>query len=164
MEQLSCKESVMVKCVGLTLLFLLLSSPVIGAGNAQERGVGVGVILGEPTGLSAKFWTGSGSAIDLGLAYSFRSKGHFHIHMDYLLHFPYTIQSTERVPLYAGLGGRLAAGSGRGVFGLRLVGGIAYWPRSTPLEFFLELAPIVDLAPATELSANGGIGARFYFR
>jgi len=130
---------------------------------AQDRGLGAGIILGEPTGLSGKGWVSRQTAIDVGLAYSFRSKGYFHIHGDYLWHFPDVIESTEHIPLYAGIGGRLAVGRGSGIFGVRIPFGVAWWLRTAPIEIFLEAAPILDLAPATELSGNGGIGARFYF-
>jgi len=133
------------------------------SGRGQERGVGLGVIIGEPTGLSAKFWTSSRNAVDVAVAYSFRHKGYFHLHADYLWHFPNVIHSTERFPLYAGIGGRFAAGSGSGIFGVRIAGGIAYWVRDAPIEIFFELAPIVDLAPETGLSGNAGIGVRFFF-
>ncbi len=42
--------------------------------------------------------------------------------------------------------------------------GLPLWPHNSPIDVFLEIAPIVDLAPATELSVNGGIGIRFYFQ
>jgi hypothetical protein len=135
-----------------------------GSGHSQDQGFGIGVILGEPTGISGKIWTSQQNAVDAGLAYSFRRKGYFHLHADYLWHFPHVIQSAERFPLFAGIGGRVAAGRGSGIFGIRIPFGLAYWVRSAPVEVFLEVAPIVDLAPATEVSGNGGIGARFFFR
>jgi hypothetical protein len=147
----------------LSLFFLTLV--VISVGSfAQDRGFGGGVILGEPTGLSAKAWVSQQNALDFGLAYSFRSKGYLHLHADYLWHFPHVIQSTERLPIFVGVGGRLAVGRGSGIFGVRIPFGIAFWLRSAPIEFFLEIAPIVDLAPATGASANGGVGARYFFK
>lgn len=130
---------------------------------AQDRGFGLGIILGEPTGLSGKAWLSERNAVDAGLAWSFRSKGFFHVHADYLWHFPEAIRSEERFVLYAGPGARLGAGRGSAIFGIRIVGGLAYWPRKAPFDVFLEVAPILDLAPATELRANGGIGARYFF-
>ncbi len=144
------------------ILFCLIAFASVG--HAQDSGFGIGLILGEPTGLSGKAWVSRQNAIDMGLAYSFRGKGYFHVHGDYLWHFPDIIQSTEKIPLYVGVGGRFAAGRESGIFGVRIPFGIAWWLRSAPIEIFLEVAPIVDLAPATELSANGGIGARFYFK
>ncbi len=130
---------------------------------SQQRGFGLGVILGEPTGISAKGWVSGANAFDVGLAWSFRRRGNVHIHADYLWHFTNVFKTTERFVLYTGLGGRFAAGRGDGIFGMRIVGGFAWWGRSVPLEVFVELAPILDLVPATELSANGGIGIRYYF-
>lgn len=129
----------------------------------QEKGFGLGVIIGEPTGISAKGWISSRNAIDAGLAYSFIQNGHFHLHADYLWHFPDVFRSVEQFTLHAGVGGRLAAGRGNGVFGARIVGGIAWLPRNAPIDIFLEVAPIFDLIPATEFRANAGIGVRYYF-
>ena len=136
---------------------------VVPIAYSQDSGFGAGILLGEPTGLSAKAWVSRQNAVDFGLAYSFRRDGYFHLHGDYLWHFPRAIQSPERIPLYTGIGARLAVGKGSGVFGIRIPFGIAYWLSEAPIEFFLEIAPILDLAPATELSGNGGIGARYYF-
>ena len=131
--------------------------------SAQDHGFGLGVIVGEPTGISAKEWISSRTAVDAGVAWSFRKKGFFHLHADYLIHFPDAIRSSERLTLYAGIGGRLGLGRSDGIVGVRIVGGIAWWPKDTPLDIFLEIAPILDLAPATEMTANGGIGIRFFF-
>ena len=131
---------------------------------SQDRGFGVGLMLGEPIGLSGKTWLSQQNAVDFGLAYSFRSKGYFHIHADYLWQFPHVIQSEERFSAYVGIGGRFALGKGSGIVGVRIPIGAAFWLGSAPIEFFIEGAPILDLAPATGLSGNGGIGARFYFR
>ncbi len=129
----------------------------------QERGFGVGIILGEPTGISAKGWVSSRNAIDAGLAWSFREKAHFHLHADYLWHFPDVIRAPQQFTLFTGIGGRLAAGKGDGIFGVRIVGGVAWLPRNAPFDLFLEVAPIFDLIPATELRANAGIGVRYFF-
>lgn len=72
---------------------------------AQDRGFGLGVILGEPTGLSGKYWVSSKNAIDGGLAWSFRRSGFFHVHADYLWHFPLKVETDQRFTFYAGVGG-----------------------------------------------------------
>ncbi len=131
--------------------------------HAQEKRFGLGIIFGEPTGFSGKAMLSERNAIDAGVAWSFRSNGRFHLHADYLWQFPHTIKAPEQFTLFAGIGGRLAAGKGDGIFGIRIVGGVAWLPRNSPLEIFLEVAPILDMIPATELSANGGVGVRFFF-
>jgi hypothetical protein len=146
---------------GLMVAFFLVAAAT--GGVAQDRGFGLGVILGEPTGLSGKYWTSSRNAIDAGVAWSFRKQGFFHLHADYLWHFPLETQTSERFTFYTGVGGRFGAVSHEAVLGVRVVGGFAFWPRNTPLDIFVEIAPVVDLAPATELSANGGVGIRFFF-
>ena len=141
-----------------TLLLLVFAFSAF----AQER-FGLGVIVGEPTGISGKLRLSRSNSVDAALAWSFRRNGHFHVHADYLWEFPNTIRASEQFTLFAGLGGRLTAGKGDGVLGLRIAGGFAWLPRNTPLEVFLEVAPILDIIPATEFTANGGLGIRFFF-
>lgn len=133
------------------------------SGVGQAKGFGLGIILGEPTGFSGKAWTGPDNAVDAGIAWAFTREGYAHIHLDYLWHFPQAIQAEERFVPYTGVGGRLGVGGSKGRFGIRFPGGIAYWPRSIPLDVFLEIALIMDFAPATQGSVNGGIGARYFF-
>jgi len=151
---------------GMKRIFALaiLVSGLHAISAAQDRGFGLGIILGEPTGISGKYWTSPRNAIDGGVAWSFRHRGFFHLHGDYLWHFMDAIKSTERFIPYVGVGGRLGAGRDDAVFGVRVSGGITFLPKGAPIDVFLEIAPILDLAPATELSANGGIGVRFFFR
>ena len=143
----------------LCALLLMLSERGVG----QSKGFGLGIVLGEPTGISGKTWTGTNNAIDMGLAWAFTREGYVHIHLDYLWHFQQAIQAEERFVPYTGVGGRLGVGGSKGRLGVRFPGGIAYWPRTIPLDVFLEIALIMDLAPATQLSVNGGIGVRYYF-
>lgn len=143
---------------------------------SQERRFGLGVIIGEPTGLSAKLWTSPVNAFDFGLGWSVggdrigKYKGFYdggsrvHFHMDYLWHSFDAISSSERFPLFYGLGGRINSGAGyeasvavRGVFG------IAWLPRETPIDIFLELVPSLQLTSSTGFGLDAGIGARYFF-
>ena len=147
----------------LACISAVLVSLGTGIGFAQTNGFGLGIILGEPTGFSAKMWTSPTNAVDAGLAWAFARNGYLHIHADYLWHFADAIQTEERFVPYVGIGGRIGVGGDKGRFGARLPGGLAFWPRSIPLDVFLEVALIMDVAPATEVSINGGIGARYFF-
>ncbi len=139
---------------------LLLS--LAGSLSAQDKGFGLGAIFGEPTGVSLKSWVSPDNAIDAGVAWSFKGDGYLHIHGDYLWHFRQAIHSDERFVPYAGVGGRIGFSSSV-VFGVRGVGGLAWWPRGVPLDVFAELAPVLDLAPSTGFSLMGGIGVRYFF-
>ena len=146
--------------IAVFLLFVMVSFSL-----SQERGFGLGVIIGEPTGISMKGWLSPNSAIDVGVAWSFVRETSFHVHADYLLHSFDVFETKERIPLYYGIGGRIkTARHDDARLGLRMVVGIGYIFRDAPVDLFLEVAPILDLAPATDLSMNAGFGARFFFR
>jgi len=142
------------------VIALLVAS---SAATGQDRGFGIGVILGEPTGVSGKGWLSSRSAFDAGLAWSFRGNGYIHAHMDYLWHFADAVNTEQQILPYLGVGGRVVGRNGSSIAGVRMVGGFAWLPEGTPLDVFLEIAPVLDLAPATEMSVNGGLGMRFFF-
>jgi len=131
--------------------------------RAQQKGFGLGVILGEPTGFSFKGWIDSRSAIDAGLAWSFLHETTIHVHVDYLLHTDGLTKRSD-LPFYYGIGGRIKAGGvGDDRIGIRIVGGLVYFVPSSPIDLFLEIVPVLDFAPSTDLQVNGGFGARYYF-
>lgn len=152
---------------GIVLIVLILGtfsgrSSAISA-EPLQRTFGLGVILGEPTGLSAKVWVSPQRAFDAGAAWSFRNKGFLHLHADYLWHFPGRINTPEEIDLYLGIGARVGFSAKDGIVGIRFPAGVGWRPQNVPIDLFIEIAPIFDLVPATGLSLNGGIGARFYF-
>lgn len=149
---------------------------VAQASMAQERKFGLGVILGEPTGISAKLWTSHDNAFDFGLGWSIggdrigRYDGNYnggsrvHFHMDYLWHAWDAIHSEERFPLYYGIGGRVNTGAGyNSSVAVRGVLGIAWIPRETPIDVFLELVPSLQLTSSTGFGIDAGLGARYFF-
>jgi len=141
----------------------ILVSAVSSFSVAQDKGFGLGIILGEPTGISGKYWLSANSAIDGAAAWNFGNGGYLHVHGDYLLHNYDVFKVKEgRLPLYYGIGGRIGFGDDT-VVGLRGVVGIAYLFSGAPVDAFLEIAPIMDLVPGTSFHVQGGIGARFYF-
>lgn len=48
--------------------------------------------------------------------------------------------------------------------GIRIPVGVSYEFPSAPFDVFGEIAPIVDLAPETELAFNAGVGVRVWLR
>lgn len=144
---------------------------------AQEPAFGLGVIIGEPTGISAKLWTSPVNAFDVGLGWSIggdrigKYKGNYdggrrvHFHMDYLWHAFEAIHSAERFPLYYGVGGRINSGAGYDAsLAVRGVLGIAWLPRDTPIDVFLEFVPSLQLTSSTGFGLDAGIGARYFFQ
>ncbi len=157
----------------LAIIFLALSFSFT---QAQSRKFGLGVIIGEPTGLSAKLWTSNNNALAFGLGWSvqgYRFNGfdpdynrvtRSHIHVDYLWHSFNAISYSGEFPLFYGIGGRINTGPEYGgTFGVRGVLGIAWLPRSTPLDIFVEVVPTLLLVNSTGFGIDAGIGARFFF-
>jgi hypothetical protein len=145
--------------------------------SAQDRNFGLGLILGEPSGFSAKYWTSSTTAFDFALGWSDGSDriGNYYngyydggsrvsFHMDYLWHAFNAISSTERFPIYYGFGGRINSGAGyNSTLAARGVIGIAWMPHQTPVDIFVELAPTLQLTESTGMTIEGGAGIRYYF-
>ena len=153
--------------IGLILLTVAANS------NAQinkEENFGLGLILGEPTGFSFKYWVNKEYAVDGGLAWSFVGNDGFQIHSDYLFH-NYRLNNSEQWPAYYGIGALLEFEKDEGrrhdgdtIFGLRIPFGMSYlFENDEPYEFFIELAPVLELAPDIDIGVNAAIGLRFYF-
>lgn len=147
----------------LLFLFLAISISCILTSNvnAQDRPANseLGIIIGEPTGLSAKFWTGNLSAFDLGLAWSFSGQGSMHIHGDFLRHSYF---DSPDLGLYYGLGARLLMREDPKI-GARIPLGLQYNIPESRLALFFELAPMLDLVPSSSFDINGGLGLRYFF-
>lgn len=123
--------------------------------------VGAGVILGSPFGFSAKWWLSRDQAIAgaLGVADS-----DLEITGDYLWHterlFPKPRQGN--LPLFLGIGGRAHFEDDPEV-GIRFVVGAEYLFDQVPLGIFVELVPVLNVAPDVDSDFSGGIGVRYYF-
>jgi len=134
--------------------------------NGQDKGFGAGVMIGEPTGLSAKYWLDDDNALDFGLAYSFvRSNSALSMHADYIYHAFDVIKSNYRIPLYYGFGARIRlVNDADNSLGARGVIGIAWLSDEAPFDVFFEVVPVFNLFPETALNLDAAIGARYYFK
>ncbi len=131
---------------------------------AQDRGFGLGIILGEPTGISFKKWSTSTTAIGGGLAWSFDKKKVLHVHADYLVHkFDILQIEKEKLASYYGIGGRIKVTPHETRVGVRIPVGINYIFERLPLDIFLEFAALLDLVPSTNFELDGAIGIRYFF-
>ena len=143
--------------------------------GAQEK-LGIGIIAGEPTGVTLKKWQDNRVAIDMAAAWSFSENDSFQFHMDYLIH-DYTVfrpaELKGKLPLYYGIGGRIKLRDNDNnrnrtnddaLIGVLVPIGIAYLLPKDPFEFFGEIVPTLDIAPATDLDINAALGFRYYLR
>ncbi len=150
-----------IRCCVLLLVLFELSGPVHAAETKRARGsMGIGVILGDPTGFTGKLWVGGNKAIDGLVAWSFR-RDFFFIQSHYLIHFHETYVEDKRFLIYAGPGGYTRFGEGKDRLGVSGNFGIAYIVDQ--FEIFLELSPKVSIVPDTDGEMTGGVGFHYYF-
>ena len=130
---------------------------------AQDSGLGLGLIFGEPTGLSAKMWTSEKTALDAAVAWSFAGVGWLHVHADFLIH-NYDLISVSKgaLPVYFGLGAFVSFASDLGL-GARVPFGLAYQFEGAPVDIFAEIVPGLSLLPGIDFYIGGGIGVRYFF-
>src|SRR5882672_8164985 len=127
-------------------------------GSAQD--LGIGTELGQPMGVTAKYWLNSTMAVDGAMGYHFNHN--FDMHSDILWHsFSSFDVSNGRLPFYLGAGGRVLLGDDS-QFGLRLPLGVSYLPSSNPIELFAEIAPVIKIAPGIGVDIDGAVGIRVY--
>lgn len=147
----------------LTVIFVGLSiTNEVSAQQQIDRQLGAGFIVGEPTGISLKYWNNDNNAFDAGLSWSVTNE-FLHIHADYLMH-NYGLFDIEKgsLPLYYGIGGRILFADDPDI-GARIPVGLNYLMEDDPIGFFIEIVPTLDLLPDVEFEVSGGIGARYYF-
>lgn len=140
-------------------------------GRPVEKGtLGIGIILGEPTGIAAKLYLQDDQAIQGAIGASFFAYG-YSVHADYVLH-PWILQDRDTfvLPVYVGPGLRVIDYAARGqdshwAVGLRAVGGLLFDFKNVPLDVFVEAAAILeyDFTEGVGLALNVGAGVRYYF-
>lgn len=138
-----------------------------GAALAQVNGnggdLGLGVMVGEPTGISLKSWNNDRSAFALGAAWSFGRYDAIHLHGDYLLHNWFSDVDDGALAFYYGIGARFLISDPDPRVGIRIPFGLNYIIPDSRVDLFIEAVPILDLTPATDFEGNGALGVRYYF-
>ena len=145
-----------------------------GIARGTDKGsIGLGIIVGEPTGISARLYLKDDQAIQAAIGGAFIGGG-IQINADYVFH-PFILQTRDSFVLatYFGPGVRLIQYSqGRNgdnnylALGLRGVGGLLF-DFKNPLDAFVEVAGLLEYGFATgkhgNITLNAGAGLRYYF-
>ena len=178
------KRTILAAVVAATLLTVIGQSAQateVGYG----RKFGLGFVLGDPTGLSAKYWIGSTNALDFGLGFwgygvnqpcpndnTNCSRWGYHngtFNMDYLWQSRLVSSGGLQLDWHVGGGGRIVwwggncngdctAFAARGPIGLDMM-----FTNPSFLEIFFELAPAFYVIPGFGFGIEGGLGVRLYF-
>ena len=152
---------------GLILTVVLLISISFGTATAgsNSSGFGMGIMLGEPSGLSGKLWSGGNNAFDFGLAWSTSKNSGVAFHADYVWHKMDMITVDKgALPFYYGIGVRYRnRDNSNDNIGVRVPFGLDYLFAQSAFDVFFEVVPILDLAPDTDFDINVAIGGRYFF-
>ena len=152
----------------LTLIVVLISSSQL-----SEAKLGIGLILGEPRGVTIKSEMGSN---DLILNVGNSGFGQLRIDGLYTFDFPNAFNSNQ-FELYMAVGAAIGIGDGDdifggegkgrfdrdGDFGIAALGaiGVNFYP-AKDWEVFLQLGPIISLVPDIGAGFDGGLGFRYF--
>ena len=118
---------------------------------------GLGLELGEPSGLNGKYFLSKAGALDFGIGgiyHHYYFGDGLHIYADYLWH-PISLVSASafELPLYIGGGLRFwdfhycfqgVCDYGGSALGIRVPLGIAFDFNNVPLDIFIQVAPVID--------------------
>lgn len=139
--------------------------------QAQEK-FGIGIVLGDPSGITAKMHLNRGY-LDGVFAYSSGPAKTYYLSSCYLLEKP-KINSVDghALDLYYGIGVRIYEADydrdrfsrdRRTYIGPKIPLGILTKFKDPSVEVYGEIAFIMDLVPSTGGDIDAGIGARYWF-
>lgn len=158
-----------------SLLLVLALTSVAHADDdtrAEKGNFGVGLVLGEPTGICAKLYLKDDQALQAAVGAAFILGG-IQAHVDYVFH-PFILQKRDSfvLPFYVGPGAWVFDKTGDRSdhyfgLGLRAVAGLLFDFKHVPLDAFIEAAAVFDYGfrdgVGFGIDLDVGAGARFYF-
>ena len=133
---------------------------VASASAAQSGKVGVGLVLFEPSGLTAKVWLGRSTALAGGIGWSAEENHYLHLHADFLF-YRHRLAGDRNLDLdfYLGAGGKIVFRDSDNAW-FRFPLGVDFLLRKSPLNFFFEVVPSFNFS---DLKLFGAIGFRYIF-
>ncbi len=132
---------------------------------AEQKKLGIGIILGAPTGFSFKYWTTPQTAIQGAVGGGF---GGITIGADFTTHT--NAFNKSDLPFYYGPGLFFGSAGFGGpkysredlALGGRFIFGVNYLFPEHPFDFAFELGPALLLTPEVGVGIEVGIAFRFY--
>lgn len=149
----------------LTIIFIWYLSIEL---QAQDANWGVGLRLGNPTGITAKKYSGASNALEIALGTSSNGNG-FELLGHYLFHFP--IGEAPGLDWYYGFGAQLQSHPRRSNdlddevdIGGDAVLGMEYTFQNAPVSVFMDGVFFIELIDDPfVLELDAGIGVRYNF-
>ena len=164
------------------LLVLAMAHAARATEVGYSRKIGLGVALGDPTGIVGKVWVSQTNAVDFGLGfqhygwrrcdtnglrcdYAYRE---FSMNVDYLWQSN-LVKGPLQLDWHIGVGGRLYSFGGDNRYehdfdlGVRMPVGLDFmFHNPNFLEVFVEIAPALLILPLY-VDLEGALGVRLYF-
>jgi hypothetical protein len=164
------------------LLFLMVLVPATGlAQGPQGKPFGLGLTLGDPTGVSGKYWFSRVHTVDFAVGWGFFPYNGVALYSDYLYNAVNILQGRGRgfdLFFYLGIGGKIGGWDhhyyddndhrhdhyGFGL-GLRIPFGVTMIFSKTPFDLFIELVPCIEFISPDPFwfDFDFAFGGRFYF-
>ncbi|MBI4212509.1 MAG: hypothetical protein HY540_07725 [Deltaproteobacteria bacterium] len=152
------------------LMVCVVSSATAANLGAKNKRFGLGVNIGEPLGLNARYYFIDRLSFDFVTGYGFGEEGYI-LQPSLLVNLrrliDYDGKDWSFVP-YFGAGVKTGVDVGgrnkdRGIFAMRFPIGANFILKKGLLEISAEFAPGAEFKPDTEFDPTGGIGIRYYF-
>jgi hypothetical protein len=145
---------------------IILASLLIPLGastaRAQDSGFGLGIILGDPNGVSGKGWLVSGLALDGAVGFGIIDEGHLAAHVDVLWHMGLKDFSRASMDLYFGVGGKIGAFEDDFRLGARGPVGLDFLFQR-PVDVFIEIAAGLWIIDDVDFDLDAAAGVRYWF-
>lgn len=154
----------MIKRILILTVIVFSFLAVLESAHAQDRKFGIGGIIGDPDGITAKGWLSESTAIagaisvDLGSDYSW-----FLIQADFLKQNTLAIWEEALLQSHFGGGVRVVSGDFSEYIALRAPIGVGVNAIDAPVEVFMEVVPTIDVDPEFYFYFTGAMGFRYYF-
>lgn len=161
------------RTVSLAILAVVVAAVLGASARPAQAEVGVGIFLGQPTGLDVKIDLRRRAALDIVIGWDDfdddRGRDGY-AHLTYLINVGVARGSSVLIPFRLGIGG-VIYGAGNEFdelnLGVRAPFEVGFRFRRTPLEIYLEaaikLTVLDDNDNNDNIDGDGGVGLRVYF-
>jgi hypothetical protein len=143
----------------------LIAASLLGSAPANADGgpFGLGLVLGDPAGISGAYRLGDKMMLDAAIGLDVLGDSDFYLHVELLLSSPPLVTgSSVGLSAYAGIGGYMVDHSDPGI-GARAPFGLSLDFTRVPLQLFAEIALYVALVPGVDADIGGAAGFRYFF-
>lgn len=159
----------------LALSFGLFALDAAGARAQSSGDFGLGIIIGDPTGVSGKYLLSPDHAIDGAVGFGIIGDENFQAHADFLWQFRVQTWRTAALDLYLGVGPKIGIREGGGgppgrpgrdeafLLGARGPFGVSVTFLEAPFDVFVEVAAGLWIIEDVDLHVDVAIGGRYWF-